>query len=114
MLVSFSQDIVCLCGFKLLSDRHFRGHHTLLSLKESQMLTSSPERLHLHIPLPLSFLCNLGHLSHFRRQFVRKKKKIWSKREERRGWSKGKVVLADIMLGWSCKALAFQTPRLNF
>lgn len=36
------------------------------------------------------------------------------KKEERRGWSKRKVVLTDIMLGWSCKALAFQTPRLNF
>lgn len=36
------------------------------------------------------------------------------KKEERRGWSKRKVVLTDIMLGWSCKALASQMPRLNF
>lgn len=38
---------VCLPGFKLLSERHFRGHHTVLSMKDSQMLTSSPEGLRL-------------------------------------------------------------------
>lgn len=31
-----------------------------------------------------------------------------------KGMKKREVVLTDIMLGWSCKALAFQMPRLNF
>lgn len=59
---------------------------------------------------PLSSLYNLHHLAPKRR---REKQESGGKEERRKG-AREKVVLTDIVLGWSCKTLAFQMPGLNF
>lgn len=89
--VSFGQDIVSVSlGLNCSRKRHFRGHHTVLSMKDSQMLTSSPEGLRLCLffspsPAPPSFLCNIHYLAPFTRQLVREEERWEEKEGEKRG-----------------------------
>lgn len=63
---------VCLPGFKLLLERHFRGHHSVVSEREPDVDYVPRGSAWLFLSLPPSFLCNIHHLPLFTRQLVRK------------------------------------------
>lgn len=84
---------------KMLPERHFRGHHGLVSEREPDVVPrgSMSACAHSSPQLP-SFLC------HDRRFRGFMKAVSGGSRKRCREWSRRKVVLKDIMPGWSCEA----------